>query len=539
MGTALFAAFVFIASLGVLLSDRFDPLALAQWKDQKPEILEANSRSIVETLIGDDVGGNEENEVESSFGFERRNLGEASKPELLFWYRQGDSPLVPHPPNLMALPFMWGVTSSNPPLAAGMVSIKLASNGALVEFVRVEHQRVGGQPSGTSKMPSENENDTLAREAFQLAKLKLNDFETLEDSSSIPWPPPVFADTVSIWQKKHVPAEDSTFVIAGSRAGRLVYFRQFQVTESEQVRSHQITTSGRFDSRGNLFLLVLVAFSVPLALLNLRVGRGDTKGALKLALCFFTIEVFLWLPALHHTADLGSELRQATDYLIYCIAFSFRLWLYYIALEPYVRRLWPSALIASSRILSGKVRDPLVGRELLIGSVVGAAFGVATFASGWTTYRSFTYPLLGGRHALTAVLAGFQEAVMGVVAILVFLLIFRVCLRRTWLVFLAFALAHMLLFTALDANPAVWAVNALLGAAYALLIVRFGLVACISCHLSMVAFSLPFSTHVTEWYTESGLLYLGALLIIALFGYYTSTLAGRDWSWDPITTDAL
>ena len=281
-----------------------------------------------------------------------------------------------------------------------------------------------------------------------------------------------------------------------------------------------------------------MAFSIPLALRNLRVGRGDTKGALRLALCFFAIEVFLGLPALHHTSNPASEIRQATDYLIYAIAFSFRLWLYYMALEPYVRRLWPSALISSSRILSGQIHDPLVGRELLIGCLFGTVFGVSTLAAGWTNYRVFTAPMLGGRHAITAVLSGFQEAVMGVIAILVFLLIFRVFLRRTWLEFLSFAVAYTLLFTPREITPAIWAISALVGGSYAVLIVRFGLLACCSCHMTLVAFSIPLSAQVTQWHTESGMCYFGVVLIIALFGYYTSTIAGRDWDWDPLAANA-
>src|SRR4030081_2070098 len=44
----------------------------------------------------------------------------------------------------------------------------------------------------------------------------------------------------------------------------------------------------------------------------------------------------------------------------------------YLALEPYVRRRDPHTLISWSRLLAGQWRDPLVGRDLLI----GAAYGV-------------------------------------------------------------------------------------------------------------------------------------------------------------------
>ena len=43
----------------------------------------------------------------------------------------------------------------------------------------------------------------------------------------------------------------------------------------------------------------------------------------------------------------------------------------YISLEPYVRRWWPHTLISWARLLSGRVRDPLVGRDILAGLLAG------------------------------------------------------------------------------------------------------------------------------------------------------------------------
>jgi hypothetical protein len=63
------------------------------------------------------------------------------------------------------------------------------------------------------------------------------------------------------------------------------------------------------------------------------------------------------------------------------------MWLLYVALEPYVRRRWPERIIAWSRLLAGGYRDPLVGRDLLIGVVCGGGMilcGMLAFAGlGW------------------------------------------------------------------------------------------------------------------------------------------------------------
>ena len=46
-------------------------------------------------------------------------------------------------------------------------------------------------------------------------------------------------------------------------------------------------------------------------------------------------------------------------------------WVAYFAVEPYVRRFWPQILITWNRLLEGKFRDPLVGRDILIGGLCG------------------------------------------------------------------------------------------------------------------------------------------------------------------------
>src|SRR5207237_9972644 len=56
------------------------------------------------------------------------------------------------------------------------------------------------------------------------------------------------------------------------------------------------------------------------------------------------------------------------------------LWLVYMALEPYVRRYSPDMLMSWNRLLSGRFRDPRVGRDILVGIAAGLAvvlFGYA------------------------------------------------------------------------------------------------------------------------------------------------------------------
>jgi hypothetical protein len=56
------------------------------------------------------------------------------------------------------------------------------------------------------------------------------------------------------------------------------------------------------------------------------------------------------------------------------------LWLMYAAFEPYCRRFWPDMLLGWSRLLSGRFRDPRVGRDLLVGVAAGVAWLLIDFA---------------------------------------------------------------------------------------------------------------------------------------------------------------
>jgi hypothetical protein len=119
-----------------------------------------------------------------------------------------------------------------------------------------------------------------------------------------------------------------------------------------------------------LLVVVLVA-SIVMVRRNLALGRTDRRGAFRMALFVFLSTLAAWAGRAHHVASLeeGGILSEAIKDALLVAGI---VWLVYLALEPYVRRFWPEVLISWSRILSGRARDPLVGRDLLYGAVAGA-----------------------------------------------------------------------------------------------------------------------------------------------------------------------
>src|SRR5439155_26967273 len=99
---------------------------------------------------------------------------------------------------------------------------------------------------------------------------------------------------------------------------------------------------------------------------TLRLGRADRRGAFRLALCVF----LPWLPVWALTTDYVS-FRTGFRTLEEAAAWALFVSVGYMALEPSFRRRWPWRIISWNRLLAGRLRDPLVGRDVLIGGLVG------------------------------------------------------------------------------------------------------------------------------------------------------------------------
>ena len=139
-------------------------------------------------------------------------------------------------------------------------------------------------------------------------------------------------------------------------------------------------------------------------------------------------------------------------------------WLLYIALEPHLRRVWPETMIGWSRLLAGSVRDPLVGRDVLVGVLVaigdGLILALHTLLRRWSG-RPPQFPvgassnpfdgmaassdlLLGGRYALSRIIGSVMSIPVWGATMLTFLLLFvlYVLLRRRSLAIAAMILGY-------------------------------------------------------------------------------------------------
>jgi hypothetical protein len=169
-------------------------------------------------------------------------------------------------------------------------------------------------------------------------------------------------------------AGDRLRVVGASLGGRPVYFDVSKLDAPPPVRQTWFSRGARSPTNEVLLVIFSIALFIGggiLARRNLRLGYGDTRGGRRLAIWIASGGIFWPVLRAHHVPLVVDEwifLLIATGWALVWTAFA---WLIYISLEPYVRRWWPHTLISWARLLSGRVRDPLVGRDILAGLLAG------------------------------------------------------------------------------------------------------------------------------------------------------------------------
>ena len=102
--------------------------------------------------------------------------------------------------------------------------------------------------------------------------------------------------------------------------------------------------------------------------------------ALRTAALVFAMILASWVLGAHHVASLTEVALFFLSGVQGALLIGALVWLIYLAFEPYVRRIWPHALITWNRLLDGRLRDPVLGRDIVVGAAAGAV--VAALVTG-------------------------------------------------------------------------------------------------------------------------------------------------------------
>lgn len=443
----------------------------------------------------------------------------SERPSMLqFWYRQSPEEMAPDGYQLTLTPGI--VTFSDPPaIFSGMINVKLDQSGRLVFFQAI---------------PVEKEDKTqVAKPADWQPLFTAADLNAADLQPATPeWNALASADARAAWNGNWPGTDRPLHVEAAALHGQLVFFQMSGPwTVPSRMPAPKATGSER---AGEIFGIGFVVFlgcgGIWLAYRNYSRGKGDRRGAWRIAWIVFLLQIVLFVTRAHlkFSADTLFLLALALSTGLFVAGL---LWMLYLALEPYVRSKWPQTIVSWTRILGGKLKDPLVGRDVLYGTVMGMAWVVVFFAGYTFDMRVGERPLL----PQTEIIEGVRDAagmwlgniVMAILAVLMFffvLVFFRVIVRNRWLAaamfVLVFAIPKILAASHPLIDSPIWIIIYLIAA---IAVVRFGLVVlAMAVFTANVLLNVPFTLDLSTWYAPQSTFIVLSILALAGWGFYTA-----------------
>jgi hypothetical protein len=510
----------------IVLAPYATDMGLGKW-EKSPAVLRERAREIATRF------GYQKDPADSTFWIDRdydpmryladhkpapgwRKLYRDLGPPMVFGYRQS--------PRALAAQGADDVNAGNPPLEiSGMVNVVTDTQGRLRGFRAVPPQlEAEGKPAVA-------EFDWAV--VFTEAGLDPARFQKTEPK----WIPNAPFDARAEWTGSIPEVPDLPLTVsAAAFRGKLVNFEMHGPwSKPERMEAPSFALGLRI----GLFTLVLMVIGMAVAAIffarrNLRQGRGDRKGALRISSFMFAVSMLSWSVSNHHPPDVISNVAASAAAIAFSVLLSGFIWLTYLAVEPYLRRRVPELLIGWARLLEGRFRDPRVGRDILIGAVTGTVLAliqhVVNGLSTWFPFQTQTtipasYVLRSVVNPLSYLLTASLNSVLRAFLLLAMYFVFRVLLRKPPLAVAALGMVALLLGLGGE-NAALEIPGAVLGAILVTwLATRIGLLAvvtmwCFDLLLYLVAPSFDFSS----WYAAYSMPGLVFLLALALYAFYIS-----------------
>jgi serine/threonine-protein kinase len=536
LAASLLAVFLLGIALIAFLNDRvalFRKVPL----DLPPAVLVNKAQELLKKLGGHELDG------DSGYGFANdqkclRHLAENdSAPDrwerlatgqpaaVYFWYRQSPHELIPQ--QLPIWQYPGRMTPADPPeVVPGMASVFLDLKGRLLEYHVVP--RRDGYAAGPAPEPD-------WKPFFAAAGLDPDQFEP-----AVPhWTPPYFSDPPRAWSGTYSDRPDLPLhVEAASSGGEPIFFQLAAGPWSEPERSSGVFASAR-TTAADYFFLALVGFLLVggslLARRNWRRGRADRRGSLRFAAVYALILLLALLCVPGRVPSVAGGFVLLIRSLGVTAFWAGVFWILYLAAEPAVRRRWPWLITSWNRLFAGRFRDPLVGRDLLVGGLFGLFCALVRLGAAWA-------PVLQGqpvRPTPQVLFGSFNNVLFGIVCdlnsamdygwiFLTLLLLASLLLRRRWLAIALLYVVGWVYFSLTDgASPAELVSTGLIVAACVLVLLRFGILALVlGFYMADLLLGRPFTLHFSAWYIGSTVVYL--LIAAGLVGYgFVISLGGR------------
>jgi serine/threonine-protein kinase len=441
-------------------------------------------------------------------------LATGQPPVFQFWYRESPRPLVSMLPSGKVY---WGKPGLE---VSGMAGVQYDMEGRLLRFYAVPPQldRADAAPASPPDW-----SPLLAE-----ARLDPGALRPVEPR----WSPPFFADARAAWEgawpeRPEIPVR----IEAAAYRGRPVWFEVvWPWTRAERMEKYAWPAAKL--ARQAIFIslaLLLVGAAGFMARRNVVLGRGDRRGAFRLAILLAVLGVASWALGAHNVADWNAQVGLVTRGAGMVVLQAAFVWLFYLAVEPYARRLRPWTLVSWTRLVGGGLSDPVVGRD----SLAGLCWGIVVFFLSPLTHvlpplfgqpppepmSGYTDPLSGTGPLLGSTLGTAGESILLAMGVLLLFVLARLLLRRDGLAAAAVILA-VLGPSAATSGPIAWFLVpalALWAVSWIVLLLRFGLLAAI---VGLFAYDLltvfPLTADVSAWTAGPTLLVLPLLAILAV-----------------------
>jgi serine/threonine-protein kinase len=528
--TLLFLAAYAVLTESALITSRL-PL------EKSPDVLEDRAREVARSLGYTDHPADTANGFQGADDYLRYALEKSEgaavrdrlrggrPPGVLFWYRSSPRQMVPTGSNA-------NVTVADPPFTVtNMRTIVLDSEGRLVEFHAVPPQLEESTGTPTPASPVQD-----WATAFELAGLTQSDFQPATPL----WTPRSYADQRAAWEGP-MPGwpEQKLRLEAAAYRGRIVSFQTINPwTQPSQMRETPRSRAQRW-SQGVVAVMVIFVLAVAagVARHNLRKGRGDRRGAFKISATVFVAMFGYWVVRAVHFSNPDVELDRVFEALGFALFCAGALWVLYLALEPYVRKFWPTTVISWSRLLAGGVLDPQVGRDVLIGIFVAVSV-VLLSRIDYHIRPLLGYPALPPLGNNLDMLSGLRPlvALFGVVVfnsmfnslwIIFALVAVNLLVRRVWIT--ALVMVGFLMLTGLGSNdwsPPVWLgvlTSLIVLSSIVYVMLRFGLLTTLTFFaVNILLQNAVVTLDPSRWFFPASTTLLLIVAALALYGFYAS-----------------
>ncbi|HKS97605.1 MAG TPA: hypothetical protein VJV74_15930, partial [Terriglobia bacterium] len=448
----------------------------------------------------------------------------SGRPQVLVYaYRQ--SPVYLDPEGFQGLSITPGVVQFDDPPAiqSGMINLIVDSQGRLTYFAAIPKELEPNPPPAT---PAD------WKPLFAAAGIDPTQLKPAEPQ----WVELGAFDTRAAWTGTWPDSGRPLRVEAAAWRGKPVYFALIGPWTKPTRGQQSNTTSGQ---RVSLIIqvvltIVLLTCGAWIARRNYIQGKSDVQGALRLSSAVLVIEIAIWACRAHFIPELsalGRFILAVSTGLFVSAAIA----VLYLALEPFVRRRWPQAIVSWSRLMAGRVRDPLVGRDVLWGVTLGVVWSVVISVGFLLFKRAGATPqlasqalLTGGRQMLGIWLLNVVLCILGTLQFFFVVFLARILLRNKWLA----AAVFVAIWTAINAGSnghvaiavPMWVVVYTI-AAYAA--TRFGLITlAVAAFTANVLLNVPYTLDFSAWYATDAFAILLSFVVLAGWGFYTA-LAGQ------------